>query len=316
MAFKLELKNVRERDVDYLLVEELYCNPAFRSWLVCRVRNDEMVDVELLGLDQSASTIHGESDVQFVYHDREGSRRAILIENKIGARFTERQAERYQARGREGVREGKWDCFDVVLIAPEARLDGVEEGLFPHRISYEEIAERLKGDDIRSEFKWSFLTCAARSLRNEGWSSRTKDEETTAWFRQARQEAIRAFPSLAVLPDETGRAAGNTEMVLQIDGLPKSRASIEIKPWRGWVDLRLTGVNEGDVVTAFQEKFGSEGSVVKMGKSWGIRTQHQKANVREPFDPQIELMRPMFETADRLLKAAKAELETLQSLLE
>src|SRR6185437_225667 len=97
----------------------------------------------------------GETDLLFVHRDFDGAPRAIMIENKIDAVFTPNQGQHYHARGEDGIRQGKWARYVVTLIAPRKRLEEPDTVLFTNRISYEEAAKHLSGDEVRRTFKRS-----------------------------------------------------------------------------------------------------------------------------------------------------------------
>src|ERR1700756_3900990 len=93
--------DVTERDMDFLFAEELECDPVFRAWFLDRTGSSEGAQ-GLLRVGRSISTRHGETDLLLVHRAHDGSRRAVMIENKVAAAFMPLQAERYRLRGEGG----------------------------------------------------------------------------------------------------------------------------------------------------------------------------------------------------------------------
>lgn len=97
--------DISERDMDFLLAEEIECDREFVCWLIRRtggVADGAMV----VRMGRSVVTRHGESDLVVVVSMPDGGTRALMIENKIAAPFTRLRAERYRIRGREGIISG------------------------------------------------------------------------------------------------------------------------------------------------------------------------------------------------------------------
>jgi hypothetical protein len=116
---------MQERDLDLMILEELHSDRGFSNWLI-----------EQLGLKGFAFThaMHsvvaksgvswGETDV-LAFFARASERLAVLIEDKISAGFTDRQAQRYHERARALVDEGAVDRYLTLLIAPQTYLAGI-----------------------------------------------------------------------------------------------------------------------------------------------------------------------------------------------
>src|SRR5437868_3403456 len=111
--------DISERDLDFVLAEEIECSQSFRSWFLERTGATPEHIHKILRLERSISTQDGETDLLVVHGDANALRRALLIENKIAASFTRLQPERYTVRGEKGIRAGDWTEFTTVLVAPE-----------------------------------------------------------------------------------------------------------------------------------------------------------------------------------------------------
>lgn len=306
------LIEVCERDVDFLLLEELQCNERFRRWVLDKVGSRPDASTEIVRLARSVATFRGETDLLFVHRDFDGAPRAIMIENKIDAVFTPNQAQRYQARGQDGIRQGEWGRYVVTLIAPQKRLEEPDTAPFTNRISYEEAAAQLSGDEIRRAFKRSVLQNACQTA-SRPWVQ-VIDPETTQWFREARALAAQDYPDLP-LPLEHDRAAMNTWMIFCPEGYVPSRLVIEIKPAMGVVDLRFKGVTLGELRRALDGQLAAGMDTLAAGKSCAIRLACPPADVRRAFSGQEALLRPMFAGALALMRLAEAHRPMIERLL-
>lgn len=304
---------VCERDVDFLLLEELQCNEKFRRWVLDKVGSRPDASTEIVRLARSVATFRGETDLLFVHRDFDGAPRAIMIENKIDAVFTPNQAERYHARGEDGIRQGKWMRYVVTLIAPRKRLEEPDTVPFTNRISYEEAAEQLSGDDVRRTFKRSILQYACTTAARP-WVQ-VVDPEVSGWFRKARMLAAREYPDLS-LPLERDRAAANTWMIFCPKGYMPSRLVIEIKPTMGAVDLRFWGVALGDLRPALGTLLTPDMETVAAGKSCAVRLTFPPADVRREFSGQEALLRPMFAGALELARFTTTHKPIIDRLLD
>ena len=251
-----------------------------------------------------------------VHGDGNGISRALLIENKIAASFTQFQPESYRVRGNAGIQAGEWTDFATVLIAPELYLKEVAESKFDHRISYEECEKSLDGVGSRAEFKRRiFQTACGKAQRPPG--PRTIDPEVTAWFVAARNFGVNEFPDLPLPAEGAGRAPSNKWITFAVRGFPQSRVIVEIKPHNGVVDLRFFGVGIGDLRRELETLKPSEAEthVAKSGKSVSIRTNHAPVNLGQPLVGQETILQPMLASADRLLKFAQDQRGKIMRLL-
>lgn len=92
---------------------------------------------------------------------------------------------------------------------------------------------------------------------------------------------------------------------------------VEIKPHHGHVDLRFKNVVLGDLRRAFSGGLptGADTVAASSNKSCAIRLAYPPADVRQPFDTQKELVRPMMAGADTLFKFAGSEAAAIARLL-
>jgi hypothetical protein len=304
--------DVSERDMDFVLAEEIECDQEFVCWLIGRT-DGVSAGAKVVRVGRSVVTRQGETDLLVVYSTPGGGTRALLIENKIAAPFTRLQAERYRIRGNEGVRDGEWSDFATVLAAPQKRIADKTSRVFDYQISCEECEAAVSGTGPRAQFKRRALRAACQKARIPGIPK--VDADHTAWFAAARQLSVAEFPDIP-LPAETGRAFNNAWLSVILKDYPLSRVQLEIKPGNGVVDLRFYDVPIGDLRREFSTlPPGADTDQAKSGKSSSIRMRHTAANVRIPFEGQEALMRPMLQSADTLLRLAKQHRAGIMTLL-
>jgi len=290
---------VSERDVDFLLLEEMECDSNFRAWLLAKIG---AAGNEILRLHRSAATFRGESDLLFVHKGGDGGCQAVLIENKIAAAFAEYQPARYRARGEDGVKGGEWDSFVTVIMAPRRRLAVVPSDAFDFQISYEEIQQAMRGMGPRAAFKRRMLA-AACAVARKPWA-RVPDRDITSWFKQARELAAVEFASLPLPSEHKAREPTDTLMALRLPSYSRVRLVIEIRPALGTVDLLLKRVTVKDLRHAVGRHFPAEIKIepTQAGRSTRCRTAHPPADVRSGFPGQEAMLRPMFESARVLMQ--------------
>ncbi len=99
------LTHVQERDIDLLLIEELWSNTDFQIWFLSKsiiFSQLESKGAILKNVSHSVSGLgkcKGETDILIDFQLYDGIRLRIMIENKINADFMPQQLERYKERG-------------------------------------------------------------------------------------------------------------------------------------------------------------------------------------------------------------------------
>lgn len=151
----LDLKfvaSVAERDIDLLMMEELSVSEEFQMWLASRVFGEPIYQSNLGAWHSVTDSQLGESDLVFIFESINGSRIAVLIENKIDAPPQPQQGERYRLRGVNGLEEGYWDAFKTCVVAPARYLNSVMHSeSYDIEISYEELLAYFQSRSIRSQ---------------------------------------------------------------------------------------------------------------------------------------------------------------------
>jgi hypothetical protein len=303
---------VDEQEMDFLILEELACSPPFAEWFLRRTGYEPATTSRLLSLGRSVSTYDGETDLLLVHATAFG-KRALLIENKVGASFTKFQPERYRIRGQAGVDQGDWQEFATVLIAPQRYLIAAGELPFDARVLYEEIRQVVAahGDPARAMFKLKLLDLAITKAKKP-WT-KVESVVVTDFFRAFRDFAVPRLPEITWPPENEPRAPGSTWVQIRIPPFP-SRLLIEVKPDPGAVDLRLFGVPEGLLRGALaQLPEGAE--TVSAARSCAIRLSRAMMKVRSPFAGQEREAEEHLAAVQTLATFARQEAVTLFRLL-
>jgi hypothetical protein len=133
-GYKTETCDIRERDIDLLLIEELYSSPLSREHFLSLLRGEVPNTANFIAARHSVSCSLGQSDVELELQVGE-ERWILMIENKIDASFQPDQAKRYTQRGEQHILSG-YTKFFTILIAPAAYLGRDTYG-FDLAVSYE-----------------------------------------------------------------------------------------------------------------------------------------------------------------------------------
>jgi len=158
----LPVESIQERDVDLILLEELYTDDNFCKWFIQELSLPEISKIE--GTWRSITDFGlGETDILFSYFSNE-KKVYVLIENKIDASFQDNQFKRYEIRGKKYIQKKACDIAYSILVAPNLYCKNQND--FEYFISYETIAERLIfTGSKRNLFKSKLLQIASEKLR-------------------------------------------------------------------------------------------------------------------------------------------------------
>lgn len=229
---------VTERDLDLILLEELSGDTGFLAWFVEHLG---LGTCTLLSAEHSVSAKAdakwGETDV-LLFVESNGTRIAVLIEDKIAAEFADRQAERYQERAADLVTKGDADGSLTVLCAPQSYLDEVpEDDPWDRRISLEAVLGWFGSvPGFRASWRARALrACLARLSASRSASS----EKVTRFSRELRDYLISLEEGFDHKPtdDKWG-------FIIRSDRTP-SHVEIAWKNNQGRVDLTFSGHNVG-----------------------------------------------------------------------
>jgi hypothetical protein len=269
MSLDQVLEAVRERDIDFLLVEELVCNSRVQQflfnvlWPGKEYPSEPIIKVRhsVSGIDEGISPgvndhlliRRGETDIEVRYSwPVTGGQmtHVALLENKVDAAFTDLQPERYQSRARRLERTGEASSARCLLTAPAGYASTNRTAVFDEIVTYEDwvavLSSSLSSEDEATarhlKYRCSVLRHAAGQWRRQGV---TVVHTGVSSFRQQYHAYVMAVaPELGMRrPKEGGQWAGDYWMEFYDALLPKPcvRGNIKHKCPAGRVDLQLSG---------------------------------------------------------------------------
>lgn len=240
----LPVESVRERDIDFLLVEEFLSSDSFITFFT-QTLNLPHCD-ELIGVQRSINDFAlGETDV-LVEYISDGTRIGLLIENKLDAIFQPQQAERYTSRGKYYQSEGRFDTAYSILVAPTQYIERQSD--FELHLSYEQIIQYFQTGDLgkRGEFKSTLLSIGSEKLRR-GYVAVNSETNQAFWVDYSQQLAS-AIPTATIKPVSVVPAGS--------DWINFSIGAIKVIHKLSAGSLDLIGVDEATTAT-LENTFGN-----------------------------------------------------------
>jgi hypothetical protein len=215
--------SVTERDIDFLVLEELQVSHEFRDWFSARVFERPVLKSHVGVWHSVVDPELGESDLIFVFDAEDGSTKAILVENKIAASAQQDQGKRYLDRGEKGQANGMWQEFQTCVIAPRRYLESPTHTEVYHcQLAYEEIMAWFvssRSVDERRRYRAAIMLEAVNQHRR-GYVPKVNDV-MTAFALEYWRFAQSRYPALG-MREPKPRAAGNNWMNFFPVGLPKT----------------------------------------------------------------------------------------------
>ncbi len=271
----MPVEAVLERDIDLLILEELWANEDFRTKFRSLVGLSPGQDWKFKGAWHSVChPTLGESDLVVEFSDPEGSLHAVLIENKVDAIPQPDQANRYRKRGEVGIDEGLWQGFTTCILAPEYYLRNTPDaGLYETKVSYETLSElvgaSLKGFPERARFRQELLKHAIDQNRR-GYSPK-QDDKVTLFWRNYWEGVTARFPDLR-MKEPGSKPADASWIEFHPFDFPKG-FWIYHKLKEGTIDLQtpVKADRLQDLALACEPWLKEGMQVVKTGKSCSIR---------------------------------------------
>lgn len=134
------LTHATERDIDLLLVEELYSCTNFVSWIAAKAAMDGRINSSIVLHSKRRTRNRREIDIFCEIKFNDGASGAILIENKLDASEQHEQAESY--REELSILAENYQQKAMLLVCPQAYSTQHSEfsGKFDAMISYESLA--------------------------------------------------------------------------------------------------------------------------------------------------------------------------------
>jgi hypothetical protein len=264
---------ILERDIDLLFLEELYSSPLFLKWLVRRVFDDQVTMETFISAHHSIFDRDGESDIVLRFRDHLGTSWGVLIENKIAAAPQPDQAMRYRTRAETGAREGHWEKWKTLILAPADYLVLNADG-YDSRLSYEDIAgwyETNAGTDLRAAYRARILRDAIARARRTGISR--LDPAITEFWKMYYADASLLFSELEM--KAPGDKGPNSNWIQFRPKRLGSDRTLDHKLPRGCVDLsfsKLRAERLDDMRQKWSATLSSQGATAEQtGESLAVR---------------------------------------------
>lgn len=167
------LTHATERDIDLLLVEELYASPSFAAWMAARGGLGGAIAGSTVLHSKRRTRNRREIDIFVDLRHPDGRRSALLIENKLDATEQPDQAESYREELERIAGDYAAVAMTIVCPADYDRQCRAFTSKFDAVITYESLAmyfaqgsEALSGEAAaRMRFRRDFLKQAVHKHR-------------------------------------------------------------------------------------------------------------------------------------------------------
>lgn len=298
-----DFKDVRERDMDFMMMEEFCASQEFADLFLAKVGK---AGAEVVRVYHSKYEKHmGESDM-IVVCMWEGERHALLIEDKIDADAMPYQSSRYFDRAEEDVLKGEYASYDIFITAPENYLrSNHEAGLYPNSVSYEEIEQYMQTKtDVRYQFKLQMIS-KALGRQQRGYEA-VEHVKVASFWDGYMMELQNGYQHLVCTNAKKVHCA-NSHWVNFLS--PAYGSTIVHKGKQGYVDLQFGGM--GDKLEALSTALNNVNAdtngayVAQAGMSGSIRINCPKLDFKGRYEDQARNIRICLKVIDRIYNIAK-----------
>ena len=278
----ITVSGIIERDVDFLLMEELASSPDFLRWFAQKAGLE--CEVRLESITHSSTSATGETDIE-VHLEAAGGTTFILLENKVDAPLQPRQAERYRERAQRYAREGACTHALSGLVAPAKYLGEDPSDLgFDFTVQYEQILDWYEQPPTPRDARPFRSAILRRALDRGtvGWTLIPNESVTEFWRRY--WELVRALAPELQMPKPTVKAETSAFVFFRPSALPKGVKLIH-KARYGNVDIQFDGrAAQIDAITAkYGPRLEPGMSITQAGKSAVVRIEVPTIDLTAPF---------------------------------
>lgn len=343
--------HVTERDIDILLLEDLYASNRFQSFLygavtvgteapdwhpsamVEPIQSSAFFGPSELTDPHSGETTEGWGETDLDVLVTIGTERIlILIENKIDAPFTPQQPDRYRSRARLALASGNYSCVRTLLVAPSAYLAASRAAsVFDARVSYEEIVTFLQDGTTgppdgeasrRVAFRLEMFHAAIRK-RQRGEGPQRVHSGVTAFRASFGERSGQLAPELGSINlNEKGHWEGDKwiEYRSALPSLgPGKKPDIVVKTDRKVVHLQIYGWGrrEAELRPLLESLLEGDMTVPKVnGSSMTVSLAIPALDYMGSFEAQVEDAETAIRSANRLLGWFKRNEDVLREMAQ
>ncbi len=284
------IESVRERDIDLLILEELYAQESFNS-LFLNVLNKKDFTFVRAYRSMTMSGL-GETDIQIEYTNNKGYKLYVLVENKVGAEFQPAQYERYLMRANL-LKSDTTEAY-VILTAPESYIK--QKSDFEYHLSYEQIILWYGEKDFdknRFIYKQELLHLAVEQERR-GYQI-VRDEQVTQFWKQYYLYLEEHLPELKMSAPKA-KPSQSSFAYFHPKWLPENTRLIH-KMNKGYLDFELSGQanSYNEIITKYGHHLSDDMGIVVTNKSLVIRTETKPIDFEKPFEEQIEILQEVIQ---------------------
>lgn len=272
------IESIRERDIDLLILEELYANSGFEKIFLNAIKKPDFTFAKAYRSITTAGL--GETDIQVEFTAQQ-KKLFILIENKVDAEFQDAQYERYMKRAE--LLSAPAVETSVILVAPKNYIDNKSE--FEFAISYEDILLWFKQkQDARSWYKSEILRLAIEQERR-GYQV-VKDEIVTRFWKAYYEYIQVNLPELQ-MNDPKSKPTSSSFVYFNPKWLPVNTRFIH-KMEKGYIDLELSGMANKyeELVEKYTPLLIKDMELVITGKSVSFRLEADPISFDQSFEEQ------------------------------
>ena len=192
---------VHERDMDILFLEALVSDQGFTELVLSKTGFRGQAFRVLSGALSETEPVLGESDITIILQIGD-ARVGLLIEDKVDAIAMPDQHLRYRKRGERGVKNGKYDTFEIFIFCPEKYyLNNAEAKKYENYISYEEFKTYFDGkDDVISKVRSQQLAQAIERAKKP--AETIVNEAANLFFNKYKAYQKQYYPELDLRTSE------------------------------------------------------------------------------------------------------------------
>lgn len=282
---EINLAYVAERDTDFALIREMIISKKVRELFLNKVG----VEGELIKIFHSLSQEEqegkvGESDIVFIFEEKNRRKFAIFVEDKIATSQQPRQCERYNIRALKLKEKEKFDRYFVILFAPQNYINTKASTLlYETYVSHDEIID-ICCDAL--DKKIFIESCKVYQGKNK-----IVDKNITLFWNELI-DYVKKFPQINFTKKKIDRGPNSLwpEFTTNVKGL-----TIYYKSDRNIIDLTFSNMaNKRVVIKNIIDKLNidiDDYIIDDANKSLVIRKilpSQRKINFRRPFKDQLE----------------------------